>query len=1590
MTGIQSSINTNTSSTTAESRGYTLRSPRNPVNSNLNTTTSNNNLLSTPTQENNISQNNIPINDTTQASDIFVGSTTDELSNTNNNMTHTPTPTRLSATTSTNDNNDNANSNNSDAIAHNLRSSSNRTENQPTMRMNLRQMNRNTSYALVLPEIDDTPATVPARPTSQKIHPEVTTIVWSLDDTKLIVANKPGIISVWDTRTGKLDHKLRGHESSIFVLRNHPCDNQIILSAGYDGLIFLWNIITGEKIAEYRIPTGAAIADGAFSHDGTYFAILTTTSICTLYGVGKNKTAYQKTPLEQFFKSEIRGELIFDANLFVIDAQTQRPPHLLRERVVSSGGLHTYSEYTDVNYGKAFPVKIPEQRKKKELYEKCELLRNEIPQLQLEKTISKPKPIDKKSFYKRRTMGFYEDENEEEAINDIPIVYQESSGEEYSAPSENESESEMEFWDDDDEDDDGDEDEYKNSNNTNNNDSNNNEAGTSTRGRKRGRKKSVSSKNLTKENIKLLRRKKKKKKILEILKKEEKAGINRNLRERQSSLNYNEDNIDDDFIFENSSSSSENEEENSEDDSKFMDASFENEQKKNNKRKGKQPIDDSEEDTEKEKLITKKDKKGKRAIIESSEEDENTNNENSTYQPPSKPGRKRVGSVASTSSAAMNSSSSAPTKQKKHIRFSNQRQKELYELHLKQIKRQKENHDPDDWVYISETHSEPYLPQLGDEVVYIMEGHKQYLEMIPEVYKKSFSRNYPWTQDFTMEEVEFCIITKIEFFLGPPLHCQLTLKQLAPIHAFNESQSKLIPFSFVPKREALDPLKRSFTLKYYYIPGESDFLMLYSDYIHYMAQPFDLNKEVVIRNSKKTGMLVGISCEDPQTKMIKTPWKCFEVRYIDDEKQEEKVEDFSPWEILDKTNESDAHLDNFIDNGLTEEEERRYQTGYQTVRGLDPFFPFLDEVDYDTYTTYLDEIPYPMAFNIINERVEFKYYRSLQSLLWDIKLIKRNAMKFNDKRSAIYQIADKYLTLFYKYVEGEVDYLEEIKRLAQEEMKDEEDEEVAGSSNKKQKKARAKKIEQNENIKPHINKIKLINHSSAASASTSIQDGHTTSNNDNTTEDKASLIVTIKRKNKKAIITSDDDDDDNKEKSSSTILQEQSIHPPLASSSSLPHLNKGQDQDLNKIQFHNKNLNHQSQDQGFLLDQKPINFNSLPGVDMNTLVLPNEPFPAVQVDFNNDINPPNQTVLNSLPLNSNFNTFIQPNPIVNPNSITINSNITNINQQQLDQIMNNPVPVINTSSINNSNPPNQIAYNSVSNNLNNFNLLGQIVTNPMSIPPNINSNNYIPSNEISNHLVLNDSHLNSFNPTDHVITNNNSVTLPVNTNIVTTVSQNLQPSTISAGKVIYEEEGQAIGNSDSLLETETVNVQALVIEKKGNRGRGRRTRKKKENSESEEYRLEDEIEETEDEDENEDDHSLPDDIEDDDEEIFDSDDILENSDEMFDESDVDEIKRKRRRKKSQNTKTGRKRGRPPLKESNARSTSTNQRKKRTKDQFIVDDDEDYIDDDDNDYDDFDDIEESFSEGSFDDDGTSRRRKNKGKSKRGRRKKRKIY
>ncbi|NXY69616.1 BRWD1 protein, partial [Glareola pratincola] len=163
------------------------------------------------------------------------------------------------------------------------------------------------------------------------MKPKVTMIAWNQNDNYVVTAVNNHLLKVWNSFTGQLLHDLVGHADEVFVLETHPFDSRIMLSAGHDGNIFIWDITKGTKTKHYfNMIEGqghGAVFDCKFSLDGQHFACTDSHGHLLIFGFGCSRP-YEKIPDQMFFHTDYRP-LIRDSNNYVLDEQTQQAPHLM-------------------------------------------------------------------------------------------------------------------------------------------------------------------------------------------------------------------------------------------------------------------------------------------------------------------------------------------------------------------------------------------------------------------------------------------------------------------------------------------------------------------------------------------------------------------------------------------------------------------------------------------------------------------------------------------------------------------------------------------------------------------------------------------------------------------------------------------------------------------------------------------------------------------------------------------------------------------------------------------------------------------------------------------------------------------------------------------------------------------------------------------------------------------------------------------------------------------------------------------------------------------------------------------------------------
>ena len=91
----------------------------------------------------------------------------------------------------------------------------------------------------------------------------------SPDGTKVVTAERTGIVGLWDAQTGKQIRLLRGHEDQIHDARFSP-DGKTIASGARDGTARTWNAETGEQIAVHQQQGGSYVDTVSFSPDGKW------------------------------------------------------------------------------------------------------------------------------------------------------------------------------------------------------------------------------------------------------------------------------------------------------------------------------------------------------------------------------------------------------------------------------------------------------------------------------------------------------------------------------------------------------------------------------------------------------------------------------------------------------------------------------------------------------------------------------------------------------------------------------------------------------------------------------------------------------------------------------------------------------------------------------------------------------------------------------------------------------------------------------------------------------------------------------------------------------------------------------------------------------------------------------------------------------------------------------------------------------------------------------------------------------------------------------------------------------------------------
>ncbi|XP_053177335.1 bromodomain and WD repeat-containing protein 3 [Scomber japonicus] len=844
--------------------------------------------------------------------------------------------------------------------------------------------------------------------------PKVTMVAWDRHDNTVITAVNNHLLKVWNSYTGQLLHILKGHEAEVFVLEPHPFDPRIILSAGHDGNVFIWDLLRGTNTQHYfNMIEGqghGAVFDGKFTPDGQRFACTDSHGHLLIFGFGSSKP-YEKLPDQVFFHTDYRP-LIRDTNGFVLDEQTQQAPHLMpppflvdvdgnphppryqrlvpgRENIAAEH-LVPQLGYVATSDGEVVEQVISQQTAEHEeaAVRRGSLLDQAIRQLQQQQDRQQvaepeagagpegqagaqgPAPAPAPSTPRRVSV------NDRADVQSPPNVGLRRSGQvegvrqmHQNAPrSQMATERDLQAW------------------------------------RRRvvvpelppsGYRYQEDVRTAKGDDEVFLYNAKKRRIIYSSC---------RDDSDDEPSGTKRAHGCGDTFVFmdlsceegEETASSEVHSEDNELDGSDLDSSNDEEEWNSDSSSHTSSEYSDWTADAgiNLQPSTPLSSRKRVRRQLSSSEEEEEENEEEEEKQQQSdeeeNPGKK------------------SKEKPKKAKNKSPRRPKAR-----PSINREVSNEfRPSPWITDVIPRKSPFVPQMGDEVIYFRQGHEAYVEAVNrnELYPINLDKQ-PWKK-MELRDQEFVKITGIKYEVCPPTLCCLKLTLID--HGTGKISDK------------------SFSVKYHDMPDVIDFLVLRQSYDEALRRNWQPNDRFrsVIDDAWWFGTIV---CQEPyQPEYPDCLFQCFKVRWDNGE-----TEKLSPWDV--EPIPDDAQQPETEGGGIPVTAEEMSELMYKTLQGewgersrdeeceriiagIDQLItveiaaPFSGPVDLVQYPTYCTVIAYPTDLGTIRLRLLNRFYRRLSALIWDARYIAHNARTFNEPRSKIAHSAKLITNVLQKFV----------------------------------------------------------------------------------------------------------------------------------------------------------------------------------------------------------------------------------------------------------------------------------------------------------------------------------------------------------------------------------------------------------------------------------------------------------------------------------------------------------------------------------------------------------------------------------------------
>ncbi|NXX11645.1 BRWD1 protein, partial [Podargus strigoides] len=384
-------------------------------------------------------------------------------------------------------------------------------------------------------------------------------------------------------------------------------------------------------------------------------------------------------------------------------------------------------------------------------------------------------------------------------------------------------------------------------------------------------------------------------------------------------------------------------------------------------------------------------------------------------QPPVRTSRRKAIRYCSTSEDEVLAEKSSPPKRRRRKRRKKPKPKKQDEGNAPtQSVNLELSYDwhPPVWITDTALRRSPFVPQMGDEVIYFRQGHEAYIEAVRRnnIYELNPHKE-PWRK-VVLRDQELVKIVGIRYEVGPPTLCCLKLAFID--HATGKHTDK------------------SFSIRYHDMPDVIDFLILRQFYDEARQRNWQASDRFrsIIDDAWWFGTVLGQEPYQPQ--YPDSHFQCYSVKWDNGE-----IEKLSPWDMepvpdnVDQPEELGASVSVTFEEvekllykpeegewGMRSRDEacERIISGIDQLLTLDISAAFAGPVDLCTYPKYCTVIAYPTDLNTIRTRLANRFYRRISALVWEVRYIESNARTFNEPGSAIARAAKKITTQLLKFI----------------------------------------------------------------------------------------------------------------------------------------------------------------------------------------------------------------------------------------------------------------------------------------------------------------------------------------------------------------------------------------------------------------------------------------------------------------------------------------------------------------------------------------------------------------------------------------------